>query len=84
MLRLGPNDPRYQRGFGDFTGEMHSTVMRKSSAYRYPHKMCNKLTRDAENVRRFVNILDRATAAELGSPITADDRVTEDFLIVRV
>jgi hypothetical protein len=34
MLQLEPNDPRYQRGFGDFTGELHTVVMRKS----FPHQ----------------------------------------------
>ena len=39
---------------------------------------------ETENVRRFVNLLDRATPAELGSPLTADDNVTEDFIVSRV
>lgn len=29
MLQLRPDDPRYQRGFGDFTGELHTAVMRE-------------------------------------------------------
>jgi hypothetical protein len=29
MLRLGADDPRYQQGFGDFRGDLHSVVMRE-------------------------------------------------------
>jgi hypothetical protein len=29
LIRLGPTDPRYHRGIGDFTGDMHATVMRE-------------------------------------------------------
>jgi hypothetical protein len=64
MLRLQRDDPRYQRGFGDFTGDMYDHVMGA--------------------VRRVVNIFGDATAAELGSPRTDDDNVTDSMVIARV